>query len=340
MSKMFEVARIPATFPTLEVEVKGASVSFRHEDRNNILVKANNPGNWSVNGGTVRQTNVEAGANMVISSGDIITGGSTSIINMRSGGGRSVSSIIVNGVSIQIEDGVVYVNGKKQMNEPEQRVSCGWFRGLFAGWFRSRSNGNSVNGRQIEVSGRDVYVDGKKQVDASDDGATAPGDATPKSNGPDEIEIVLPVSLRAGLNLGYQGTSDINFDGWNGGNVSISASGVGDLKASGRFANVGKLSLNTSGTGDCTFQDIDCLSFAASRSGSGELFIEFLDSSESFDLIQTGTGNTRICKGYGYGGATNTGSGNISLCGHFNLIRQHNTGTGCLDNTLPSYASE
>ncbi len=50
------LGQIQATTRSLELDIMGAIVSIRHEDRQDIAINANYPDTWTIKGGSVRQT--------------------------------------------------------------------------------------------------------------------------------------------------------------------------------------------------------------------------------------------------------------------------------------------
>lgn len=113
--ELIALGAIPVSVGSLELDIKGALVSIRHEDRADIAIKANYPKNWTFLSDSVHQTKVEeplGGGGMVVKRnyfGEFLACINRRVINI----GHSKAVVIAGNNYGFINAGEVYVNGKK-----------------------------------------------------------------------------------------------------------------------------------------------------------------------------------------------------------------------------------
>lgn len=186
----------------------------------------------------------------------------------------------------------------------------------------------------------------------------------------DQLEIIVPITYRGGIQLQNDGGGEINFlNGWLGGNVSIKSSvdirsenvlrdigafsvsqnGSGDFhinqiqSSEFRYARSGAgeltlgilsaetFSLTDSSTGDAKIEQINCKNFRADVSGVGDMSVGTLNT-ESMSLAHRGTGDIRVLAGLANSGSIeHTGCGDVQLRGGFKGLSLHCTGSGNVD---------
>lgn len=317
----------------LQLQVIDATVAIRHEERNDIIVYANNPDNWKVTGGEVLQTKVQTGGSTNTFNGDIYIGGN---VNVRGGtfiGGSIKASgrgaVAVGPGSIAVGRAGIVVGGSNRGK-------------IIAGDCTVINSG----GRHVRMEGNDVWIDGKKVTGVSDDSDDSGKDesATPE---PDRLELVVPLSFRGGLQLTNSGSRDVSVDCWQGGDISVTLNGSGDFKAGNlqelaaatlRCTGSGDIKINLlngnsvqasmAGSGDLEITKLAGQSFQASMSGSGDLDVDELEV-DILTLRQSGSGDATIHSGAASAGSiNNSGSGDTNMRGRFGTITKRSSGTG------------
>lgn len=313
------VGNIATALRQLQVELLDASVSVRHEEREDIVINANYPSCWEIDGTVVRQTKV------MVPSGDSakVVGGCFI------GGVTQHSRGIVSIDSISVGNGGVFVGGN---NSGSISVGHGGVHvgGRNTGCISTSADRTEINagGRRIVVENGEVSIDGKKVEDdgkgAADQAATA---SEAKPSAPDRLEIIVPLSYRGSLEINNPGGGDVNVDAWQGAYFIVAMSGNGDLKT-GILSDIVTVDLNSSGNGDIEIASLSAEGLIGVLSGSGDLEIDELNA-DKFILRQSGSGDTTISSGYLRSGMVyNSGSGDTTMRGCFGAVSKHNTGSG------------
>ncbi len=297
------IGKIATALRQLQLELLDASVSVRHEEREDISVSANYPSCWEIDGTVVRQTKVmvPSGDGTTVAGGCFI-GGS---VRQHSRGSVSIDSISVG-------NGAVFVGGNN------------------SGCISTAADRTVINagGRRIVVENGEVSIDGKK---VEDDSITAAGQAATareaKPTAPDRLEIIVPLSYRGSLEINNPGGGDVNVDAWQGAYFIVAMSGNGDLKT-GILSDIVTVDLNSSGNGDIEIASLSAEGLIGFLSGSGDLEIDELNA-DKFMLRQSGSGNATINSGYLRSGMVyNSGSGDTTMRGRFGAVSKRNTGSG------------
>lgn len=321
------IGKIATALRQLQLELLDASVSVRHEEREDIVINANYPSCWEIDGTVVRQTKVmvPSGDGTTVAGGCFI-GGS---LRQHSRGSVSIDSISVG-------NGGVFVGGNNSgsISVGPGSVSVGRggvvVRGNNTGCISTAADRTVINagGRRIVVDNGQVSIDGKK---VEDDSITAVGQASTtneaKPTAPDRLEIIVPLSYRGSLEINNPGGGDVNVDAWQGAYFIVAMSGNGDLKT-GILSDIVTVDLNSSGNGDIEIASLSAEGLIGVLSGSGDLEIDELNA-DKFTLRQSGSGEATISSGYLRSGMVyNSGSGDTTMRGRFGAVSKHNTGSG------------
>ena len=195
------IGQIASAIEELQLQLIDATVTIRHEERQDIAVSANNPSNWKIENGLICQVKAQSGGG-----GNFVSAGSFGgNVIVR---GNNYGTISVGHGAIAVGPGAIAVG-----------------RG-----------GAVINsgGRSVEIIGDEVWVDGKKVTDDSSDHssdltsdcAAALNTGTAKQE-PDRIEIVVPLDCRSGLTIHNPGNGQVAVDTWCGGSFNLRLSGNG-----------------------------------------------------------------------------------------------------------------
>lgn len=314
------VGNIATALRRLQLELLDAAVNVRHEEREDIVINANYPSCWEIDGTVVRQTMVmvPSGDSTAVAGGCFV-GGS---VRQHSRGSASIGNISVG-------NGGVFVGGD---NSGSISVGRGGVHvgGRNSGCISTSADRTEINagGRRIVVDNGQVSIDGKK---VEDDSITAVGQASTtneaKPTAPDRLEIIVPLSYRGSLEINNPGGGDVNVDAWQGAYFIVAMSGNGDLKT-GILSDIVTVDLNSSGNGDIEIASLSAEGLIGVLSGSGDLEIDELNA-DKFTLRQSGSGEATISSGYLRSGMVyNSGSGDTTMRGRFGAVSKHNTGSG------------
>lgn len=332
------IGKIATALRQLQLELLDASVSVRHEEREDIVINANYPSCWEIDGIVVRQTKVmvPSGDSAKVAGGCFI-GGS---VRQHSRGSVSIDSISVG-------NGGVFVGGNNSgsISVGPGSVSVGRggvvVRGNNTGCISTAADRTVINagGRRIVVENGEVSIDSKKvdgdSESGSDQSAAEAKEAKPTA--PDRLEIIVPLAYQGSLIVNNPGDGDIEVDNWCGGNAEVDnypggsfdlrLSGSGDFKI-GAMKGLGATELRSSGDGDIDIASLQSRDFSARLSGSGDLEIDKIAVND-FTLRQSGSGTATICSGIALSGSvSNSGCGDTSMRGRFAAITKRNSGCG------------
>lgn len=323
------VGSLPSTTTGFTVDVRGATVHVRHEERDDIAFLANNAENWSLEGASLTQTAVEPGAGGGDSIGSVYNISGVSIIGDVNMSG--MSECYIGGVRVDANEQGLFCNGKKQKDDP-----AGTKLSAITRLLASNSSTISVNGRKIEVIDGVVYHNGVKQVDDAEEptpGAEAEtAEEPPKPKMSDRLDIVVPYGYAGGLTINQGGTRELCFDDeWVGGTLSIKLSDRAELSAEANFRDVGDFTLKCGGSGTVSLKDVACDAGSIALSdrvgceigdlrvgAKGESFRFQHDSSESATIGSVALGCSGLVNLTNRGGVT---LGPVTAPG-FNLVSE------------------
>jgi len=243
-------AQIPATVGNLELDIMGAIVSIRHEDRADIALKANYPDTWAIKGGSVRQTKVQvpSGNNMIIGGGSVsISGGVIST-------GRGTTVVRAGGRNVSIVNGEVWVDGKKVTGSEE-----------------SSSDAKSNDPDKLEIIIPNTYRGSLDLSNAGDGNVDLDcwqgGNFTVSLSGCGDLKAGRLSDVSA-VNLHSSGTGDIEIESLASQSFQSALTGTGDLNV--QELNTGTFSLRQTGTGDATIDSGSAQSGSVTNSGTGD----------------------------------------------------------------------
>ncbi len=222
---------------SLQVSIKGANVTIRHEQRDDVAVLANRPDHWSLTAfGELVQTKVQPAANSIHISGNCINiAGSVigTVIGVRQ---------VVTGIR---GAGCVSINGNQVIMQDEA--------------------GNPVvietNGGSVSVTDNEVWVDGVKVYPKSEvpAGGAVPAAASaepkePEVKGPDILEVLVPLEFSGALMVVIDDGS-ATVDRWKGNNAWLHSTGDGTVNC-GEIDVSDYCILMSDGDGDIAVGDI------------------------------------------------------------------------------------
>ncbi len=286
--ELIVLGAIQASVGSLELDIKGALVSIRHEDRADIAIKANYPKNWTFLSGSVHQVKVQE--------------------QLGSGGIVDSKAVVIAGNNYGfINTGEVYVNGKQEQLGGRGIVD---------------SKAVVIAGNNYGfINVGEVYVNGKKVT------AGEPTNPSGPPRGPDKLEIIVPNAYKGSLRLTYMNGSEIDMDNWEGDDVSFSSVAGGDLKA-GRLTSLSAFVLQSSGSGNFTIEMIETETFTATKTGNGDLDIEELNTSSLLLTQTGSGDTTISHGAATSGSVNSIGSGDISMRGRFGNLSKCSLGSG------------
>ncbi len=263
---------VSASVTALEIDVKGALVTIRHEDRSDIAVNVNNPGNWKLNGGVLSQTKVNeplGGGSTVISNGIHIGG---SIVGSVISGGSGRTVVNAGGRNVSIINGEVWVDGKKVTGGGEEPASAPSSSGpdklevVVPNSFRGSLRLNYEDGSTVDLDkwqGGDVSLTsaGAKRLKTGRlmelhsfvMQGTGGGDAEFDEIGTQTFMLTKTGSLEVNIDelntvsllLTQTGSGDTRVSDGCATTGSVSNTGSGDVSIRGRFPSISKRSIGS-----------------------------------------------------------------------------------------------
>ncbi len=282
-SRLLALATLPETIVGLDLDIGNAVVSIRREDRADIVLEANYPDTWSIDGGSIRQTRVQVQdpGNIMIH-GNVSVGGLLSRAGSISIGGSvrnsTISSTVLSsrGRCVSIVGGEVWVDGKKVTDsEPSgaESKSCDPDRLEIKvpHSYRGSININNAGNGKVEI---DCWQGGDFTLGMSGCGDLKVG----------RLDGLNYVSLRS------SGTGDIDIESVCARNFHALLTGTGDLDV--EELNVDVLSLQQSGTGDATIDNGSAQSGSVSSFGTGDTKIR--GRFKNISQRSTGLGEIKI----------------------------------------------
>lgn len=274
---------------SLEIDVKGALVTIRHEEREDIEVRVNNPDNWKLNGGFLHQSKVQqplGGGTQTMSGGSISIGGSIqgSVVSGRSisiGGsikGNVISCnrgrTVVNAcgseesmTSIEVRGGSTTQPMSVPSNSGPDRLEV-----VVPNTFRGNLSLNYEGGSTVDL---DKWQGGEVAITASGADSLKAGPLMGidsfvlqcTGGGDFEFEEIYTKSFR----VAKTGSADLVIDELQTESLLLTQTGSGDTKIRDGFAAVG--SVNGTGSGDVTMRGAFA-QISQSSIGSGEVKIK------------------------------------------------------------------
>jgi hypothetical protein len=274
------LCQIPATVSTLQLSIQHAIVNIRHEDRADIALMANYPGNWKIESGSVRQSRVQKslGSGSMFGGGIVVDGNSVSI------GGISIinGEVLVDGNSVSI-GGISIINGEVLVDGKKSPGSDG-----------STSQGSSSGPDKLEVvvpnsfrGGLDLEYAHTSQVELDN---WQGGTVSFSSRGSGKLHCG-PLAGLSSFVLQSTGSGSIRIEAVETQSFTVTKVGSGDLDID--KLDTGALLLTQNGSGD-------------TRVGGG--------TATSGSVSNTGSGNVSMRGRFGCISQRGLGSGKIEIC--------------------------
>jgi hypothetical protein len=244
------LGQIQATTRSLELDIMGAIVSIRHEDRQDIAINANYPDTWTIKGGSVRQTKIQ----VPFGNSNIVIGGSVSINGGVISTGRGTTMVRAGGRNVSIINGEVWVDGKKITSSEEPD-----------------SEGKPTDPDKLEIIVPNSYR-GSLDLTNTGDGnvdidSWQGGNFTLSLSGCGDLNAGRLNDVSA-VNLHSSGTGDIEIESLTSQSFLAALTGTGDLNF--EELNTGTFSLRQTGTGDATIDSGSAQSGSVTNSGTGD----------------------------------------------------------------------
>lgn len=275
-SKLNNFAQIPTDVGGLTIRVTAATVNIRHEDCAQIILRATQTTNWTVEGGSIYQTEAASSTN---------SGNSVCI----SGSMRNSCIIVGNGNFVSTDSGCdmqhqVVTSGNSEVWVNERKISA-------ATQVSNNSKGNDPD--KLEIIVPNSFSGNLKLSNA--------GSSDVEIDYWQGSKLEIMVSGRGGFKV--TGRCDVK-------EIQMLGSGRGNLE----FESIAAQSLqaNVSGRGDLTIEELNAETFSLQQSGTGDAVVHS-GRAKLGNIVNSGTGDTRLRGSFANVSQSNSGAETVKI---------------------------